>query len=124
MTKETASLLLRICSGQLLNYGKLDESDIQRFRHLESLGYVHSFTDGTFTVNESAHEALGEYQRAEDEFRQNKSDEQAREERRVKERKSDRFHDWLKFLLGLLVGWLLGCFTPVDAWNWLSGLFH
>lgn len=124
MTSETADFLARICSGQISDYTQLDESDRQRFHYLESLGYVRGFLDGSFAVEASAHAALSEYQRADNELRQNKADEQAREERRMKERKSDRFHDWLKFLLGLILGWIFGCFTPIDAWRWLSGLFH
>lgn len=31
---------------------------------------------------------------------------------------------WWQFLLGLLIGWLLGCFTPQEVWNVIFTFFH
>ena len=40
----------------------------------------------------------------------------------VKEKRKSRA-DWLRFWLGLLLGWLLGALSPVDLWGWVVCLF-
>ena len=35
----------------------------------------------------------------------------------------DARRSWLQFFLGLFIGWILGCFTPLDLIGFVSSLF-
>ena len=69
-------------------------------------------------------DALFEYQRTRQQKAEDKAADNAEKNRMAMERRRDIRRDYVLFALGLLAGWILGCFTPIDAWNWLSGLFH
>jgi hypothetical protein len=49
---------------------------------------------------------------------------EAEKQRVARERKMDIRRDYVLFVLGILLGWLLGVITPQNAFNWFTSLFH
>lgn len=49
---------------------------------------------------------------------------QAEQQRVARDRKVDVRRDYILFVAGLLLGWLLGVITPQEAFEWFVSLFH
>lgn len=106
----------------------------QRIESLESMGFIEVSSydvsdDGdvrvsAYEITPTGADALSEYQRTQNELLKKIADDDAEKQRVAMEHRRDVRRDYILFLLGLVFGWVLGCFTPSDAWKWFVGLFH
>ena len=73
-----------------------------------------------YRITPAGLDALEEFERLEQEkarqAAQHAADQEAAQKREAQKERSN----WARFLLGLLVGWLLGAFTPLDLWAVLT----
>ena len=133
MNSKDAELLRRIVSGEITSQldASLNIEEREQIDEFGNLGYLRLFLGGEFEVQSSAYSALEEYDQALLEA-QNQARERAQQiaaddaekQRIARERKMDIRRDYVLFVLGILLGWLLGVITPQNAFNWLTSLFH
>ena len=75
-------------------------------------------SDGCWiVVNSKGVAALLEAQEADRKAAEKVADDKRKEEHAIAVEKTRRRDLWLQFFLGLLIGWLLGAFTPIDLWG-------
>lgn len=133
MNSKDAELLRRIISGEITNQldASLNVEEREQISEFGNLGYLYLSLDGEFEIQSSAYSTLEEYDQALLEA-QNQARERAQQiaaddaekQRMAHERKMDIRRDYILFVLGILLGWLLGVITPQNAFNWFIALFH
>lgn len=69
-------------------------------------------------------DALAEHETAREQLAQDVADHQAEQQRMASERTADIRRDYILFVLGLVLGWLLGLITPADIAAWVKTLLH
>lgn len=133
MNSKDAELLRYIVSGEITSQldASLTVEEREQISEFGNLGYLRLFLSGEFEVQSSAYSALEEYDQALLEAKnqareraQQVAADEAEKQRVARERKMDIRRDYVLFVLGLLLGWLLGVITPQNAFNWLASLFH
>lgn len=114
-----------------LLFAFIGDGDEERVQHLLDSNLIESAEDAltsdglsfwhvAYQLTIHGADALSEYQRAQDKVAQDIADQNAKEERMLLEKRKDRRIATRRFYLGLFIGWILGAFTPDDAWNLLS----
>lgn len=133
MNSKDAELLRYIVSGEITSQldASLNIEEREQISEFGNLGYLRLFLSGEFEVQSSAYSALEEYDQALLEAKnqareraQQVAADEAEKQRVARERKMDIRRDYVLFVLGILLGWLLGVITPQNAFNWLTSLFH
>lgn len=85
---------------------------------------VHPSGVSVYQITPSGEDALQEYRKAIEQLAADIAENDAEKKRMIMERRADIRREWLFFILGLVVGWLLGAVTPLQAWEWIVGLLH
>lgn len=133
MNSKDAELLRRIVSGEITNQldPSLDAEERERIDEFNDLGYLRLWLSGEFEVQSAARDALEEYDQAlleaqnqARERAQQVAADEAEKQRVARDRKMDIRRDYILFVAGLLLGWLLGVITPQQALKWFVSLFH
>lgn len=133
MNSKDAELLRRIVSGEITNQldSSLDTEERERIDEFNDLGYLRLWLSGEFEVQSAARDALEEYDQAlleaQNQARQRAQQiaaDEAEKQRVAREHKMDIRRDYILFVAGLLLGWLLGVITPQEAFKWFVSLFH
>ena len=84
----------------------------------------------SYRLTLAGRDALSAHDKRLEQQAQDKADKDAeKRERKAADVRAQRLHSgdvrrsWLHFFAGLLIGWLLGGFTPREAWDFLAELF-
>ena len=94
MSEQEAALLAKICTGEITHIRGFGEIELRIYRSFESKGYVHTWINGAFEVNNAAHEALRQYLAQQNELRKQESEKRAADEADRKKELSNRRLQW------------------------------
>lgn len=98
-----------------------------RLEELVNDGLVHTAMHPSglqvLQITPSGEDALHEYYKTIKDLASKVAEDKAEKNRMIMEHRADVRREWLFFILGTVFGWILGAFTPIDAWSWITSLF-
>lgn len=132
LSPHEAALLERVArsrDGYRVRYSMLPDSLQPAARRLVDAGYlVSDYYDGFYILTPAGESALASFHEASEQcardLSQRVAEQRAENDRQIALNRSKERLEWRRFWLGLLIGWVLGCFTPLDLWRFILSLFH
>lgn len=127
MNTDLFRMLWRVSAGNVRPFPHVSEEDFALLRRLRRSGYVRFDRTGDFSITPSGKAALLKHdeglsrKREQEAKKRAQQDAEKDEQRRL--RTNDIWRSWWQFFLGLVLGWLLGGFTPQEVFQWLVSLF-
>jgi hypothetical protein len=84
------------------------------------------FGDGrrVYTLGPVGENLLAQHRQELEKLAEDVADKQAQRELVTRREKRKARSEWARFWLGLAIGWILGAFTPVDAWKLVVKVYH
>lgn len=84
------------------------------------------FGDGrrVYTLGPVGENLLAQHRQDLEKLAEDVADKQAQRELVTRREKRKSRSEWARFWMGLALGWILGAFTPVDAWQLVVKVYH
>ena len=123
MTK-TQYQILSILAATDETFSDPSPETLRELSTLRAIGFVASDVTGDWYITDAGLTALSEAQQEAEKAAKEIAQKHAQEEKAESAEKRKERGEWMRFVLGLIIGWILGVISPLDVWGWIASLFH